>query len=64
MDVHEIRQLFKDLGETASPDYIQDIINEYDEDKSGDISFDEFCRIMIGYASGTSNSDSRVSTHL
>jgi Ca2+/Na+ antiporter len=52
MDVHEIRQLFNDLGESASPDYIHAIIDKYDADRSGDISFDEFCHIMIAFARG------------
>ena len=52
MDVHEIRQLFNDLGESASPSYIHSIIDKYDADRSGDISFDEFCNIMIAFALG------------
>ena len=46
MDVHEIRLLFKDLGEHVSLQEIKLVITKYDRDHSGDISFDEFIAMI------------------
>lgn len=51
-DVHELRQLFRDLGEEVSEAVLQAIIQKYDADNNGLISFEEFVAVMIGYAKG------------
>lgn len=56
IDVHELRQLFKDLGVSGKGGLdeveIQAIIQKYDADQNGLISFDEFITVMIGVAKG------------
>ncbi|KAF3438952.1 hypothetical protein FNV43_RR17227 [Rhamnella rubrinervis] len=46
ISVSDIRAIAKDLGENFSEADIQDMVEEADRDKDGEISFDEFIRMM------------------
>lgn len=42
----EIKQSFRDLDIRASEDEIEVVINQMDTDRDGNISFEEFSRVM------------------
>ena len=41
LDIQEVENVFRDLGEHPTPDKMQIIFNELDADKSGEIDFEE-----------------------
>ncbi|KAM0745718.1 calmodulin 2-like protein [Meredithblackwellia eburnea MCA 4105] len=42
----ELGRIFRSLGQNASDEEIQSIIDKYDTDKSGSVEFDEFVAMM------------------
>lgn len=53
----ELGRLFHILGVDASEDEITSLIDEMDEDKSGEIGFDEFLKVMSKKITGNFTSD-------
>ena len=43
----ELGVVMRALGQNPTDEEIVEMINEVDEDKSGEIDFDEFCKLMI-----------------
>ena len=46
ISVRNMRRIAKELGENLTDDELQAMIDEFDEDRDGEISFDEFSAIM------------------
>jgi len=46
ISVTEFKSLFKCFGMKFTEQEIQKLVEEYDEDKSGEIDFEEFCKMM------------------
>lgn len=46
IDLEELAEVFRALGQTPSTEEIQDIIKEVDIDGSGQIDFDEFLQVI------------------
>ena len=46
INTQEFKVLFRCFGIKLNDDQIQVLVNEYDEDGSGEIDFDEFCEMM------------------
>ncbi len=44
--MRNMRRIAKELGENLTDDELQAMIDEFDEDRDGEISFDEFSAIM------------------
>jgi Ca2+/Na+ antiporter len=53
LDIYELKSLFKDLNETPSADELKQIFSDFDKDKSGQISFDEFILGVASYVKKT-----------
>jgi len=47
ISAQEISRVFKSIGQDATDEQINDILNEYDVDKNGEMDFDEFLQMMI-----------------
>lgn len=47
ISTRELHRVMKLLGQTPSPDQLQQIVNEVDADGSGTIDFDEFLVMMV-----------------
>ena len=57
LDIYELKSLFSDLNESPSADELKQIFSDFDKDKSGQISFDEF---ILGVASYVQNSHKTI----
>ncbi|CAD7922925.1 unnamed protein product [Amoebophrya sp. A25] len=51
IDIRELLQLFKKLGMSHTPEQVQEELRKVDVDNSGELSFDEFCVLMVGIGS-------------
>ncbi|CAD7926472.1 unnamed protein product [Amoebophrya sp. A120] len=51
IDMRELMALFKRLGMAHTPEQVQDELRKVDADNSGELSFDEFCVLMVGIGS-------------
>lgn len=49
LDIYELKALFADLNEAPSADQLKEIYHDFDKDKSGCISFDEFTLGVASY---------------
>lgn len=49
IDVEELQQAFKKMGEEVSQDELEDLIDEFDEDHNGAIEFPEFLHLLARY---------------
>jgi len=49
IDATELGLLFQELGQGVSAEEVDEIIEQYDEDRSGEIEFNEFLQIMRGF---------------
>lgn len=47
ISVSELRSSLEGLGEVLSAQEIEDIFNEFDADKDGQLGYEEFVQIMI-----------------
>jgi len=58
IDSKELESVMKQVGETASPDQLRQIIAEVDSDKNGTVEFGEFLNIIKKLRSGQASSTS------
>lgn len=56
LDVKEVGQLLRALGMTPTFVQVREIVREFDKDKSGSLSFDEFLNLYAKYKAPPSTS--------
>ena len=47
LNVPELRVLLRDLGEDMSVNEVEEIMREFDKDRSNSLNFDEFCNFIL-----------------
>lgn len=57
IDLDELGNVFRALGQNPTPEEIQDIIKEVDADGSGEIDFDEFLQVLARQEAGADNDE-------
>eukprot|EP01065_Artemidia_motanka_P018082 TRINITY_DN2142_c0_g1_i1.p1 TRINITY_DN2142_c0_g1~~TRINITY_DN2142_c0_g1_i1.p1 ORF type:complete len:287 (+),score=128.49 TRINITY_DN2142_c0_g1_i1:77-862(+) len=60
IDVSELGEVFKAFGQEVSPDEIQQMLSEVDDDGSGEIEFEEFLMLMIHNFGGEDAAEAEV----
>ncbi len=51
MDKKDLETLMHSLGENYDNNEAEDLFNKIDKNKTGRISFDDFCKIMLSHSS-------------
>ena len=51
----ELRTIMRSLGEKLSPEEIEEVIAEADEDGDGEINYKEFAKMMMGRTTASSD---------
>ena len=58
IDVRELNEMLKSVGQEMDLAELQEIMDEYDEDQSGEIDFDEFIQIFVKILGANDQDDS------